>query len=152
MDRFSQEGKMYELVTIEENLKCLPDRKVCKEFMTEESISIPCKKPKIDQISKIIIKPIITASKTISTIEGRKVIIQGEIFEKVFYVAKTPEQTVHCAKFRFSFCNFIKLPKKYRCTDIKVNIEDLILQLKGKKKINQCILLIICAVPKRKHC
>ena len=150
MDKFSQEDKLYELVTFEDDLKCLPENTPCKEFIKEKTVTIPKVKPKIEQLSKIIIKPMVTSYKRISTLEGPKLLIQGKIVEKVFYVADNTEQTVHAAKFSFPFCNFIKLVKKRRIEEIKVNVEDILVKLKCGKKLEQCILLIICAIPKKK--
>lgn len=153
MEKFCQSEKVYELVTIEEEIECLPSKKVCKEFIKEKCIEIPPQKPKIEELAKIIIKPIVTSHKIIKTKEGFKVIVQGKIIEKVFYVADKPEQSVHAAKFSFPFCNFIKLPHKYKnVKDVKVNIEDVVIQLTEKRRICQCILICICAIPDKEYC
>ena len=149
MEEFYQKDKMFELVTLEDNFSCLPDKAICKEFIKEKSIKIPGQKPKIEQLAKIIIKPVITSHKVIKVDKRRfKVLFQGKIIEKVFYVADKPEQSVHAASFSFPFCNFIKLPKKItKVKDIKVNIEDVIVQLVKKREINQCILINVCIIP-----
>lgn len=154
MEKFCQEDQLFELVTMEEDLSWLPKKTICKEFIKEKTLKIPKQKPKIEQLAKKIIKPVITSFKVIKTREKRrKVLIQGKIIEKLFYVADKPEQTVHSAKFKFPFCNFIKLPPKVkRVKEVKVNIEDVIVQLVKKRKINQCILIFIAAIPDKDCC
>ena len=141
--------KLYELTTVEEKLVCIPAAKLCKEFIKEKALVIPSEKPSIEQLAKIIIKPEITSYKLACTPEGKKVIIQGQIIEKVFYVADKPEQTVHCAKFSFPICNFIKLKNTDKIKDIKINIEEVIIQVDKQRTIEQCILLFICIIPKK---
>lgn len=143
------EDKLYELTTIEEDINCIPEKSLCKEFIKEKTLKIPEVKPKIEQLAKIIIKPKITSYKLISTPIGKKVVIQGQIIEKLFYVADKPEQTVHCAKFSFPICNFIKLNYPQKIKDIKINLEELLVQMNGKRKIEECLLLFICIIPKQ---
>ena len=152
-EKFCQNDKMFELVKVEEDLCWLPDKTVCKEFIKEKTLHIPKQKPVIEQLANKVIKPKITSHKVIKTKRKQsKVIIQGKIIEKVFYVADRPEQTVHAAKFTFPFCNFINLGKKVaKIKDVKVNVEDVVVQLVKKKEIRQCILLFICAIPHEKY-
>ena len=151
MEDFKTEEKMFELVTVNpDNFHCKPDKFICKEFIKEEKLIIPKKKPKVEQLAKIISKPIITSKKTICTPQGPKVIFQGKITQKVFYVACNPEQSVHAASFTFSFCNFIKLPNKLKIKNIKIKVEDIIVQLVDKRKINKCVLLLVCIEPEKK--
>ncbi len=153
MEEVYQKDKMFELVTMEEDLSWLPEKTICKEFIREKCIKISKKKPKTEQLAKIIIKPVITSHKIVKTKRRTKVLFQGKIIEKVFYVADKPEQPVHAAHFSFLFCNFIKLPRKRaKIEDIKVNIEDVIVQLTKKRKINQCILIEVCVIPDSDYC
>ncbi len=147
MKEYRDEDNLYELVTMDDELTCLPPYACCKEFIKEKMVKIPCQKPDVEQLAKILIKPKITSYRRICTYEGRKLIVQGEIIEKVFYVAQNCQQTVHCANFSFPFCNFIKLGGKRGIKDIRVQIEDVILQLERRRRINQSILMIICAIP-----
>ncbi len=152
MEDIYKNDDMYELVTMEEDIDCLPEKTICKEIIKEEKLVIPGQKPEIEQLAKIIIKPVIKSHKIIDTLTGPKVIVQGKIIEKIFYVADKPEQSVHAAKFSFTFCDFIKLSKKCdKIKEVKVNIEDVIINLKNKREVEKCILLILCAVPE-KYC
>ncbi|MCK8826729.1 DUF3794 domain-containing protein [Natroniella acetigena] len=150
MEDFNEKDKLYELVTIEEDLKCLPSNAVCKEIIKEKSLVIPKAKPDIEQLAKILIRPSISSHKIIKTPQGPKVIIKGKITQKIFYVANKPEQTVHAAKFTFPFCTFIRLPKRVKIEDIKIKIEDVIVQLTTKRKINKCVLLFLAVIPKKR--
>lgn len=154
MEEKPEQDNLFELVSVEDDFQHLPSKTICKEIIKEKTLTIPKQKPKVEQLSKILIKPSITSHKTICTPEGFKVIIQGKVIEKVFYVADKPEQSVHAAEFSFPFCTFIKLPKKTKIKDIKVKAEDVIIQLIDQKKINKCVLLCICAIPEKniKHC
>ncbi|GAB6098299.1 hypothetical protein JCM16358_01780 [Halanaerocella petrolearia] len=152
MGDFSEEDNLFELVTVDDNFNSLPSESICKEFLKEETLLIPDQKPDIEQLAKILIKPKITNKKIIQAPEGPKVIVQGLIIEKKFYVADTPQQSVHAAEFSFPFCNFIKLPPKTKVDDLKIRVEDVILQLVNRRKISQCILTCLCVVPKKRYC
>ncbi|GAB6139122.1 DUF3794 domain-containing protein [Halanaerobaculum tunisiense] len=141
------ENKSYELVTVAEDFGSLPHNVTYKNFTAQEKLIISKTKPDIQQLVKIIIQPEISSYEIISTIQGSQLVIQGNITEKIFYVADKPEQAIHCSEFSFSFANYIKLPQNPKIKRVKVTSEDAIIQLINKRKINQWILLIFCLIP-----
>lgn len=144
--------KMFELVTIDpDGLHCCNKHSTCKEFITEKEVIIPKKKPKVEQLAKIITRPVVTSHKTISTPQGKKALFQGKVKGKIFYVACKPEQPVHAAKLNLSFCNFIKLPSKLKVKNITVKVEDIVVQLVDKRKVKMCVLLLTCIKPKKQY-
>ncbi|AGB41219.1 hypothetical protein Halha_1273 [Halobacteroides halobius DSM 5150] len=147
MSHSAKKDKLFELITIDDNFESLPSQSICKEFLKEQNLLIPDQKPNIEQLSKILIKPEISNKKVIATFAGRKIILQGHIMEKIFYIANSPQQSVNTAQYSFSFSNFIKLPPKTNINSIKVRVEDIILEI-NNQKINQSILLCLCIVPK----
>jgi hypothetical protein len=79
------------------------------QFEVEETLTIPDEKPDIEQITQVLIESKITDYKTIITPTGLKVILNGELTQKVIYVANEPTQSVHSAEFVKPFCDFISV-------------------------------------------
>ncbi|GAB6139114.1 SPOCS domain-containing protein [Halanaerobaculum tunisiense] len=144
-----QNDKSFELVTVDDNLKSLPPKTTYKEFIKEKTMAMPKENTTIKKLAKILINPKITSYKTTHTSQGPKVIIQGRIIEKMFYIAQNKTQTIQTAKFNFPFYTFITLPVQLKLGDIKIKVEDTIVQLINKQEINQCILLCTCVIPKK---
>lgn len=80
------------------------------QFTTEETLIIPEQKPDIEQITSLMVEASITAYRAIVTPTGLKVIINGELNQKVIYTADEPTQAVHSAHFVKQFCTFIEIP------------------------------------------
>ena len=142
-----QHNNLYQLVTIEDVINDLPDNTIYKEIINEQSIIKPNTKPPIQQLSKIVLKPTITSYKKIMTPTGPKLIIKGSIIERIFYVADSESQTVHCTNFTFPICTFITTKNNVKIKKIKLKTEEIVVQLQTKKKLYQCILLCLYAIP-----
>ena len=80
------------------------------QFTTEETIIIPELKPDVEQITSLMIEAAITNYRVISTPTGLKVIIKGELNQKVIYTADEPTQSIHSAQIINEFCTFIEIP------------------------------------------
>jgi len=80
------------------------------QFITEETLIIPEQKPDIGQITSLMAEASITNYRAIITPTGLKVIVNGELNEKVIYTADEPTQSVHSAHFVNQFCTFIEIP------------------------------------------
>lgn len=80
------------------------------QFTVEETLTIPTVKPDVEQITEIMIEATIIDYRTIATPTGVKVIIDGELNQKVIYVAEEPTQSVHSAEFIAPFCTTINVP------------------------------------------
>lgn len=138
---------------------CMPqDVTTFKQFNVEETVYIPCRKPEIEQILKVIAKVEITSAKVIKTpkatslegqiLTGWKLIVEGNLNQKIQYVADLPEQPVHAAHFNVPFSTFIVLPEDFTIgTPLLVDgfIEDIYVEQLGKKCIFKNITLLITA-------
>jgi len=81
-----------------------------KQFIVDETLVIPTEKPDVEQITSIMVEASITNSKTIATPTGLKIIVNGELTQKIIYTANEPTQSVHSAYFVKQFCTFIEIP------------------------------------------
>ncbi len=141
----------YELITMDQDITCIPDSFKSKEFIKEQKLNLPDTLPNIEKLEKVIIKPKITSYKTICTPEGPKLIIKGKIIQKIFYFNESTDECMHCTTFKFPFYNFIKLNNCICIKDIKVKIEDVSIQISKQRDLEESILLLVCIIPQR-HC
>jgi len=137
----------------------LPAQAAFKEFTLEENLTIPCAKPDIEQIVRVMAEVIITSTKIITTpkktslegqiLTGWKVIIEGYVNQKVEYVADEPTQSVHAAHFKMPFSTFIVLPEDFPPGDVVTivpYIEDIYAKQLDKRHIFKNITLLLHAV------
>jgi len=130
-----------------------------KQFTVEENLTIPCAKPDIEQIVRVMAEVIIKSTKVISTPEGTsvegqiltgwKVIIEGYVNQKIEYVADEPTQSVHAAHFKIPFSTFIVLPHGFdpgNVVTIIPYIEDIYAQQLDKRHIFKNITLLLHAI------
>ena len=142
-------------ITKEYNFKS----KLFKQFEVQEYIELPKEKPDAEEIIKVAVSAKVTSTKIISTpcsisnegqrLTGSKLIVQGNIFEKIEYIASDPTQSVHAAEFSKPFSSFIMLDKcKENFTyDVNCYIEDVYVKQIDKRKIFKNIMLLLNAVP-----
>lgn len=135
-----------------------------KQFTVEENLEIPSVKPDIEQIVRVSAKVVITDTKIIMTpvsisyegqkLTGRKLIVEGELIQKIEYVADEPTQAVHAAHFTVPFSTYIVLDVgtcagQYSDGDIvKVvpYIEDIYVQQIDKRTLFKNVVLFLHAV------
>ncbi|GFP74496.1 DUF3794 domain-containing protein [Clostridium fungisolvens] len=94
-----------------------------KQFNVQKNVCLPIAKPDIEQLTKIMAEVVIISTRVIKTpvatslegqiLTGFKLIVEGEVRQKVEYVADEPTQTVHAAHFNIPFSTFIVLPATY---------------------------------------
>lgn len=131
---------------------------VFKQLNVEETLCLPQSKPDIEQIVKVISDLFIKSTKVIKTpkgtslegqkLSGFKIVIEGELKQKVQYVADEPTQTVHAAHFNVPFSTYIVLPENYVFgTPVKVNgyIEDIYAKQMGKRCIFKNVTILLTA-------
>lgn len=105
-----------------------------KELSKDKILIIPPHKPYIKWILSTLVDIKITDQNVIETMKGKsnegqrltgfKLIIKGELRERIEYVADEPAQTVHLVNFIIPFSTYIVLPIDYiRKTPIKVEYE-----------------------------
>ncbi|GAB6137923.1 DUF3794 domain-containing protein [Halanaerobaculum tunisiense] len=92
------------------------------QITVEENLTIPEQKPDIEQIMKVIIEGTVTNLRLVRTpigvsldgtvLTGWKVVVEGQLNQKIVYVAETEEgdQPVHSAEFSTPFSTFIIAP------------------------------------------
>lgn len=135
------------------------------EYVVNETLAIPDAKPDAEQINSILIEAKITSSRTIATPVGVKIVIEGELNQKVIYTANEPTQAVHSAHYLIPFCTFIEIPLVIPAgvnvvdflltlgltlDDVltgptNVLIEDVTAQLLDLRNIEKCVVLFIWA-------
>jgi len=130
-----------------------------KQFTVQEELTIPAAKPDIEQIVRVLAEVTITHTRVIETpislsyegqiLTGRKLLVEGEIFQKIEYVADEPTQAVHAAHFQVPFSAYIILDATYSDGDIVTvvpYIEDIYVQQISKRKIFKNVVLFLHAV------
>lgn len=134
------------------------DSSTFKQINVEESLCIPKQKPDIEQIVKVICDVEIKNTRVIRTpkaislegqiLTGWKLIIEGELNQKVEYVADVPEQSVHVAHFSVPFSSFIVLPETFKIgVPVIVNayIEDIFIQQLNKRCMFKNVTILLNA-------
>lgn len=148
-----------DLIEISGLADCLPvNPTVFKEFTVQEALVLPEAKPGVEQILKVIARAGIINTRVIRTPVGRslegqilsgfKLIVEGEIIQKIEYVADKCNQSVHAVQFNIPFSTFIVLPANYTIgTPVAVTayIEDLYVELIDKRTIFKNVILLLDA-------
>lgn len=146
-----------------------------------ETLSIPPQKPDIETINSLDVSVNIFRADVIKTpssynaagvaveslegklLTGRKLIIEGELCQKVVYTANETEQPVHSAHFYVPFSAYIVVPKEITFTnadgttttldscniDYQVNacIEDASITALDERTVYKQVTLLLYAVP-----
>jgi hypothetical protein len=129
-----------------------------KQFTVQETLELPEAKPDIEQIVKVVAQVIITSTRVIRTplaeslegqrLSGVKLIIEGEVVQKIEYVADVCTQSVHAAHFNVPFSTFIVLPTGFGIgTPLIVTpyIEDIYVDLIDKRTIFKNVTIFLDA-------
>jgi hypothetical protein len=122
------------------------------ETPVQGNLVIPSVKPDMEEIVRVIAEVVIITTKVIRTpinltgssegqiLPGWKLVVEGELTQKIEYVADEPTQSVHAAHFNVPFRTYIVLPENF-CEPSAVNvvgyIEDIYIQ-----QIDKC-----CSIP-----
>lgn len=147
------------------------------QIFIPENLMIPEEKPDIEQIVSVSVGVEIFKTKVIVTprsggkdvedpvpnyegklLTGRKLIIEGGLFQTMSYVGAVPEQSVHTAHFIVPFSAYIVLPKiiTINGTDIEVEklkfqvnacVEDVFIKACYARQIFKNVTLLLQAVP-----
>ena len=135
------------------------------EYIVEEKLTIPQEKPDVEQINTVLIEAKVTDSRVIPTPVGLKIVVDGELKQKIIYTANVPEQSVHSVLYVEPFCTFIEVPLKLPAgtntlqllqtlgitlNDVLVGkpnvlIEDVTVSLLDPRTIEKCTVLFIWA-------
>lgn len=129
---------------------CYKDIIQTKQNMQNIDVFIPCEKPDIESIEEVKVNICIVKCKTIDTILGKKIILNGIIKIKIIYTANNCEQSLHSAHWDIPFCDFILLDNICNCDDLNnldlfAGLEDVCINNNDFRYINLSVLYIICA-------
>ena len=129
-----------------------------KQLTVQEDLEIPSVKPDIEQIVRVIAEVVITDKYIIKTpvatsdegqiLTGWKLIVEGELRQKIEYVADEPTQSVHAAHFAVPFSTFIVLPENFseNCiVNVVPYIEDIYVQQLDKRRLFKNVVLFLDA-------
>lgn len=141
-------------------LGCYPDKKCfehCKQNIETICISVPCEKPEIESIEEVKAQVEVTDFKSINTILGPKLIINGEFKIKIIYTANNPVQSVHSAHWCIPFYEFILLKNLSPMCVRNINnifsaLEDICINAYCSKTIDLSLLYILCPIFYKKSC
>lgn len=143
-----------------------------------ETLTIPEQKPDVEQINsvnvsvniiraevvKVPVSPVDANGEFIPNLEGkvstgRKLIIEGQLCQKVVYTANELDQPVHSAHFYVPFSSYIIVPNEIEFNngttidsldvDFQVNacIEDVAINMLDLRTILKQVTLLLYAVP-----
>ena len=134
------------------------DPECFKQLTVQEDLEIPSVKPDIEQIVRVIAEVVITDKYIIKTpvatsdegqiLTGWKLIVEGELRQKIEYVADEPTQSVHAAHFAVPFSTFIVLPENFseNCiVNVVPYIEDIYVQQLDKRRLFKNVVLFLDA-------
>ena len=148
-----------------------------------ETLAIPVLKPDAEQINsvnisvdifraeviKVPVSPVDANGDYVPTLEGkvstgRKLIIEGQLCQKVVYTANVLDQSVHSAHFYVPFSSYIVVPNEITFTngtttttvdslnvEFQANacVEDVAVKLLDERTILKQVTLLLYAVPKQ---
>lgn len=135
------------------------------QHIVEETLTIPAEKPDVEQIISVMVEATITNSRVIATPVGIKVVVDGELNQKIIYTALEPTQSVHSAHYLQPFCTFIEIPltvpagmnvvdflltlgltlDSILTAPTNVLIEDVSIELIDPRTVDKCTVLFIWA-------
>lgn len=155
-----------------------------KQMYVSETLLIPALKPDIETINSVDISASVICKHVIATprtfddsgvtpipmpnlegklLTGRKLIIEGQLCQKVVYTANLPDQSVHSAHFFVPFSSYIVVPKDIVVLDVNGNqvtrdacdvnfdvnicIEDAAICRLDERRILKQVTLMLNAVP-----
>lgn len=134
--------------------------KTFKQLQVEMTLEIPPEKPEIEHILHEIIDVNILETFVIETpcskshegqiLTGKKLIINGEILQKVEYVADNSTQSVHASEFSTKFSTYITLDdSNCKSYTYKVNayVEDVYIKQLDRRRIFKNVTMLLDSVP-----
>lgn len=129
---------------------------IFKQFSVQEYVTIPLQKPCAEEILNCLVEVEIEQIKGIKTpsamsyegqiLRGHKAVIEGNLHQKLVYIADDSSQSVHAAHFTTPFSTYIILPEDYvKGTPLHINsvIEDVYYKLMDKRRIFKNVTLYL---------
>lgn len=150
------------------------------QMNVSETLEIPVLKPDVEQINsvnisvdifradiiKVPVSPVDANGDYVSNLEGkvstgRKLIIEGQLCQKIVYTANVLDQSIHSAHFYVPFSSYIVVPSEITFTngttvdslnvEFQANacVEDVAIKLLDERTILKQVTLLLYAVPKQ---
>ena len=150
------------------------------QMNVSETLEIPVLKPDVEQINsvnisvdifradiiKVPVSPVDANGDYVSNLEGkvstgRKLIIEGQLCQKIVYTANVLDQSIHSAHFYVPFSSYIVVPSEITFTngttvdslnvEFQANacVEDVAVKLLDERTILKQVTLLLYAVPKQ---
>lgn len=160
-----------------------------KQMHVSESLQIPAQKPDVEQINSVDVSVNIMRAQVIKTprsyddtvtppvaqpnlegrlLSGRKLIIEGQLCQKIVYTALEDSQPLHSAHFYVPFSAFIVVPETITFADtdgatttvdsfdvsfdVNACVEDVTACVLDPRNILKQVTLMLYAVPQRAAC
>lgn len=142
-----------------------------QQMYIPETLSIPPQKPDVEEVNSVNVsvniirqKVVVTPTSTIPNLEGktltgRKLIVEGQLCQKIVYTACDEEQSVHSAHYYVPFSSYIVVPQTitfpsgevkdslYVNYSLNTCIEDLYIKNLTPRVLVKNVTLLIQAVP-----
>lgn len=132
------------------NLSCF------KELTIQDKLVVPKIKPNVQQVIKMMVEVNVTETTIIRTpvtksyegniLTGWKLIVQGELLEKIEYISDELTGSVHALQLNVPFSTYVVLPKSFRegeKVDVNPYIEDIHIHQIDKKELFNSVNLLL---------
>ena len=159
---------LVEFVGVADEFPCLEgEEDYWTQLSVAETLEIPEQKPDIEQIAKVVVEVELISQRVVKTpvsycdnlagnkLTGKKLILEGYLRQKVFYVADVPEQSVHVAHFKVPFSTFVVIPKAtslYAKFRVDSYVEDIFIKMNNNREIFKNITLFLHVIPTDCQC
>ncbi|NPV71676.1 MAG: DUF3794 domain-containing protein [Firmicutes bacterium] len=132
------------------------------EIAVMDTVDVPEPKPPIEQLVSVLLDVTLKSTRIIQTpvgtsvsglrLTGCKLVVEGNIDEKITYVASEPDQPVHAVEGSVPFSTFVVIPPSVNCVPVndllkafKVTpfVEDVFVDVVSPRKIFKNIILFL---------
>ncbi|QHE54115.1 DUF3794 domain-containing protein [Pontibacillus sp. HMF3514] len=138
---------LYTGITPHEEYPCNPT--AYKQVILNSKIEIPCPKPDLEAIIKVVSEVELRTQRYIQTPYDFKVIVEGTVHQTFLYSADVPEQSVHTFHGQVPFCEFLTISNECKKAYLKQNLstkvflEDVFVFNQSSRYIEECKMLCI---------
>lgn len=131
------------------------------EISIPKVLKIPCQKPEIESIEKVLENVKIISKRIVDTppvtgtvansegtnLTGKKLVVEGILEQKIVYTADEPTQSVHSADFSIPFSAFIVVAPLAANQDYCVDtcVEDVFVKALNEREIFKNVTLLLSA-------
>ncbi|WP_378956395.1 DUF3794 domain-containing protein [Pelosinus sp. sgz500959] len=129
-----------------------PPHHPCTQFCESDTLYLPSRKIKIENIRQVCLKVLINSFKIICTPVGNKLVINGKKQIKVLLSSNPSHQALYSIDFEIPFCTFILLKElQGDVVDVYTVVEDISVQCINPRSITIASVIFICPIVKKDH-